>query len=162
MGSRYPKRGLIFGAVMGLCGGTAAASGACSPEHVDVRGPDGIARFSVEVADSGAERAKGLMFREEMASMAGMLFVYDSPGPAAFWMKNTLIPLDMVFADASGTVTRIHENAEPGNLVPIDGGKNVQFVLEVNAGMTRKLGLTEGSVLRHVSIGQGSAAWPCE
>ncbi|AWB48366.1 DUF192 domain-containing protein [Gemmobacter aquarius] len=162
MGSRYPKRGLIAGAVLALYGGGAAASGLCSPDHVDVRGSGGVARFSVEVADSGAERAQGLMFRKEMASMAGMLFVYDSPGPVAFWMKNTLIPLDMVFADSSGTVTRIHENAKPGNLVPIDGGKDVQFVLEVNAGMTRKLGLTEGAVLRHTAIGQGSAAWPCK
>lgn len=161
MGSRNPTRGLTLGLLVALSGGSAGAQGVCSPDHVDLRGAGGVARFSVEVADSGAERAQGLMFRKEMASMAGMLFVYESPRAVSFWMKNTLIPLDMIFADASGTVTRIHENAVPGNLVPVDGGKDVQFVLEVNAGMTRKLGVTEGSVLRHSAIDQGSAAWPC-
>lgn len=162
MGSRNPQRGLTVGLLVALCGVSAEASTACSPEHVELRGTGGVARFTVEVADSGAERAQGLMFREEMASMAGMLFVYESPRAVAFWMKNTLIPLDMVFADASGTVTRIHENAEPGNLVPVDGGSGVQFVLEVNAGMTRKLGLKAGAVLRHPSIAREVAAWPCD
>lgn len=162
MGSRYPTRGLRIAVVLAFCGGSAAASTLCSPDHVDVRGTGGVARFSVEVADSGEERAQGLMFRSEMASMAGMLFVYESPRAVAFWMKNTLIPLDMIFADASGKVTRIHENAEPGNLVPVDGGKDIQFVLEVNAGMTRKLGVKEGAVLRHSAIDQSLAAWPCD
>ena len=113
------------------------------------------------MADTPDERAQGLMFRTELAPASGMLFVYDAPRSVQFWMKNTLIPLDMVFADASGTVTRVHEGAVPGDLTPIDGGPGVQFVLEINAGTAAKLGIGPGSVLRHPTIPAESAAWPC-
>jgi hypothetical protein len=75
-------------------------------------------------------------------------------------MKNTLIPLDMIFADARGVVRRVHENAVPGDLTPIPGGDDILVVLEVNGGMARQLGIAPGTVLRHPSLGQG-AAWPC-
>lgn len=165
MGSRNParvvKRWALVAAVA-FQAQTVVASETCTPDGVFVRGERGVARFSVEVADSGQERAQGLMFREHMATMSGMLFVYDAPGPAAFWMKNTLIPLDMLFIDQTGKVTRIHEGAEPGNLTPIEGGDDVQFVLEINAGMAHKLGLAEGAVLRHPAIPAATAAWPCD
>ena len=78
----------------------------CRVDQVELRLPSGgMARFAVEVADDGAERAQGLMHRETLAMSAGMLFVYERPQRAGFWMKNTLVPLDMVFADPSGTVT---------------------------------------------------------
>jgi hypothetical protein len=89
-----------------------------------------------------------------------MLFVYESPRRAQFWMKNTLIPLDMIFADATGTVTRIHSGAIPGDLTPIDGGEGVAFVLEINGGLAERLGLGPGAELRHPAIGPG-AAWSC-
>ena len=163
MGSRDPSGWLIVGLLAACVAGTVARAteSGCDPIGLDLRGEAGVARFSVEVADDGAERARGLMFRDSMASMAGMLFVYDSPRPVSFWMKNTLIPLDMIFADASGTVLRVHENAEPGNLTPVQGGPGVQFVLEVNAGMARKLRIAPGAVMRHPAIGQNGAAWPC-
>ena len=101
------------------------------------------------------------MFRTELAPASGMLFVYDSPKRPSFWMKNTLIPLDMVFADATGTVTRVHADAVPGDLTPIDGGEGVQFVLEINAGLAGKLGIAPGTVLRHPAIPAATAAWPC-
>jgi uncharacterized membrane protein (UPF0127 family) len=75
-------------------------------------------------------------------------------------MENTLIPLDMIFADATGTVTRIHENAVPLDRTPIPGGEDVQFVLEVNGGMAGRLGLAVGDRLRHPAIGP-DAAEPC-
>ena len=77
-------------------------------------------------------------------------------------MKNTLIPLDMIFADATGTVTRVHENAVPGDLRPVDGGAGVQYVLEINGGMSAQLGIARGSVLRHPAIDPAAAAWPCD
>ncbi len=118
-------------------------------------------RFTVEVADDNAERRQGLMFRESMPASAGMLFVYDNPRHASFWMDNTLIPLDMVFADETGTVTRIHENAVPRDQTTIDGGQGVQFVLEINGGLARRLGIAEGAVLRHPAIDPAIAAFPC-
>jgi uncharacterized protein len=144
-----------------LLPGAAWADAACAPGRVDIRWQDGRENFVVEVADDAAERAQGLMFREAMPLSDGMLFVYDSPRRPSFWMKNTLIPLDMVFADATGTVTRVHANAVPGDLSPVDGGNGVMFVLEINGGLAEKLGIAPGAVLRHPSIPAAIAAWPC-
>ena len=101
------------------------------------------------------------MFRESMDPASGMLFVYEGPRRVAFWMKNTLIPLDMVFADATGRVTRVHSGAVPLDETPIDGGEDVQFVLEINGGMAARLGLVPGAEMRHPLIGQ-AAVWPCD
>jgi uncharacterized membrane protein (UPF0127 family) len=139
----------------------ALAEAACTVGRVDLRWPGGAESFAVEVADDGAERAQGLMFRESLDPAAGMLFVYESPRRAQFWMKNTLIPLDMIFADASGTVTRVHSNAIPGDLTPIDGGDGVALVLEINAGLAERLGIVPGAELRHPAVGP-AAAWPCD
>lgn len=155
---------LAFASVvsLGLVAGAALAEAACAPDRLDLRWDGGGESFAVELADDGAERAKGLMFREKMDPGAGMLFVYESPRRAQFWMKNTLIPLDMVFADVTGTVTRVHSNAVPGDLTPIDGGDGVVFVLEINGGLANRLGIAPGTVLRHPSILAATAAWPCD
>jgi len=150
---------VTVGILLALMAGPAAA--ACAPEVVEVRGAGGVARFNVEVADAADERALGLMNRPRMASGAGMLFIYDKPQRAGFWMKNTLIPLDMIFADTSGLVTRVHENARPLDKTLIDGGPGVSFTLEINGGLARRIGIGEGSVLRHPAIDQATAAWPC-
>ncbi len=144
-----------------LLPGAAWAEAACSPDRLDMRWDGGRESFAVEIADDEAEREQGLMFRTELAPASGMLFVYDTPRRVAFWMKNTLIPLDMVFADATGTVTRVHEGAVPGDLTPIDGGQGVQFVLEINAGLAGKLGIAPGTVMRHPAIPAATAAWSC-
>ncbi|MGA0541537.1 DUF192 domain-containing protein [Neotabrizicola sp. VNH66] len=136
------------------------AAGACSEARVDLRGPFGQQSFAVEVAESTEERARGLMFRETMAADTGMLFVYETPRRASFWMENTLIPLDMIFADEAGRVTRVHANAVPLDRTPIDGGDGVRFVLEINGGLAAKLGIAPGAELRHPAIGP-EAAWPC-
>ena len=141
--------------------GTAWAEAACAPARLDLRWDGGHESFAVEVADDAEERARGLMFRTELSPASGMLFVYEAPRHPQFWMKNTLIPLDMVFADSTGTVTRVHANAVPGDLTPVDGGEGVQFVLEINGGLAEKLGITPGSVMRHPAIG-ADAAWGCE
>ena len=141
--------------------GTAWAEADCAPTRLDLRWEGGRESFSIEVADDGQERAQGLMFRTELAPASGMLFVYDSPRQPSFWMKNTLIPLDMIFADATGTVTRIQADAVPGDLSPRDGGPGVQFVLEINGGLAAKLGLGPGAQFRHPAIPAETAAWPC-
>lgn len=153
-------RGLAVVVVM-LSAGTALAE--CRPDQVEVRlATGGVARFTVEVADDAGERSQGLMFRESMATGAGMLFLYERPQRAQFWMKNTLIPLDMVFADATGVVTRVHANAIPKDETTIDGGEGVQAVLEINGGLAARMGITEGAVLRHPGFDQAGAAWACD
>ncbi len=141
-------------------GGPAGAEAPCAPGRVDIRWDGGSESFAVELADDAAERAQGLMFRESLDPASGMLFVYESPRRAQFWMKNTLIPLDMIFADATGRVTRVHANAVPGDLTPIDGGEGVRFVLEINGGLASRLGIVPGAELRHPAIG-AAAAWSC-
>ncbi|MGJ8584681.1 MAG: DUF192 domain-containing protein [Marinosulfonomonas sp.] len=138
------------------------AHAACSVTDTQLRGDWGQARFSVELADDPAERSRGLMNRESLSASAGMLFVYPEPQHARFWMKNTLIPLDMIFIDATGVVTSIHENAIPHDLTAIDGGSGVTAVLEINGGMARKLGISVGSQVQHPSFLQENAIWPCE
>jgi uncharacterized protein len=97
-----------------------------------------------------------------MATSAGMLFVYDKPQRASFWMKNTLIPLDMIFADPQGRVTAVHADAVPGDTTPIDGGMGVQLILEINGGLAARMGIVPGAELRHPAIAQGAAVWPCD
>ena len=138
-----------------------AAHAACAPDTVELRGPAGVQRFSVEIADTEAERSMGLMFREKMPASAGMLFVYDQPKHAYFWMKNTVLPLDMVFADATGLVTAVHNNAVPLDETPIDGGPDVAVVLEINAGLAKRMGIVPGSVLRSAALDQAVAGWRC-
>ncbi len=152
----------VFAAGLAAAGsGAVAAAPDCADDAVTLSGPWGQARFSVEVADDATERAVGLMNREQMGRMSGMLFVYDRPQNVAFWMKNTLIPLDMLFLDETGTVRRIHENARPLDTTAIPGGEAIQYVLEINGGMARLLGITPGSVLSHPAIDPKLAAAPC-
>ena len=90
-----------------------------------------------------------------------MFFVYDRPRIVAFWMKNTRIPLDMIFAGADGRVRKIQENARPFDETAIPGGDDIQFVLEINGGLAGRLGITPGAELRHPAIDSDRAAWPC-
>lgn len=139
-----------------------AALAACAPDRVDIRGAFGTATFTVELADEPAERAQGLMFREKMSTSAGMLFIYDRPQRATFWMRNTLIGLDMIFVDPQGVVTNIHENAIPLDETTIDGGDGVLAVLEINAGLVSRFGIRVGDELRHPAFDQAQAIWPCD
>lgn len=133
----------------------------CSDTHVDLKGEFGQARFAVEVADDPSERAKGLMFREHMDRMEGMLFVYDRPTSPVFWMKNTPLPLDILFFSPEGKLTAVQERAVPFDETGLPGGDNVQYVLEIHGGLAERLGISEGAILRHPALGP-SAAWPCK
>jgi uncharacterized membrane protein (UPF0127 family) len=137
------------------------ASAACRQDAVLLRGDWGSARFSVEIADDPAEQAQGLMHRAQMPSSAGMLFVYAKPQRTSFWMRNTLIPLDMLFLDERGVVAHIHHNAIPLDETPIPGGDNVLAVLEINGGLARRMGITEGSEMRHPAFAKFTPNWPC-
>lgn len=138
-----------------------AAQAGCQPERVDLRGDWGQASFSIEIADTPDKRAQGLMFREAMPRGAGMLFVYEYPQRASFWMKNTLIPLDIIFVDVSGAVTRVHSNAIPGDLSPIPGGDQIFAVLEINAGLAARYGISVGTEMRQSVFSNGPPKWPC-
>ena len=133
----------------------------CSETSAKLKWSGGNASFTVEVADDFNERAEGLMFRESMAKSAGMLFIYQRASRVSFWMKNTLIPLDILFFDESGTLVTAHENAIPLDETPIPGGGQIQYVLEVNAGLVDAFGIKEGAVLQHPGLVQENAAWPC-
>ena len=141
--------------------GVGAANAGCDESMAELRGAWGTAKFNIEVADTPETRAEGLMFRESLPAGGGMLFVYEKPERATFWMKNTLIPLDMIFFDFKGRVTSIHRDAIPHDTSLIDGGREVAAVLEVNAGLAMRLGIDLGSEIRHPSFDPQSAVWPC-
>jgi uncharacterized membrane protein (UPF0127 family) len=100
--------------------------------------------FNVELARTPQEREVGLMFRKQMAADAGMLFVFEHPAPQTFWMKNTLIPLDMIFISAEREIVGIVANAEPLTLTARGVNEPSQFVLEINGGLAARLGIRAG------------------
>ncbi len=110
-------------------------------------------RFDVELALTPAQQAQGLMFREKMALDAGMLFLYNQPQATAFWMKNTLIPLDMLFIGADGRVVNIHERATPHSEEAIPSAMPVKGILEINGGMSTRLGIRPGDRVLHAAFG---------
>lgn len=118
-------------------------------------------RFVTEVVDSPESRALGLMNREAMGKFAGMLFVYPQEQPMWFWMRNTLIPLDMIFIDAQGMVQHVHENAIPLDETTIFGGNAIQYVFEINGGLAKQLEIGVGSQVRHPSISGPEVIWRC-
>jgi uncharacterized membrane protein (UPF0127 family) len=105
--------------------------------------------FEVELAVTREEQAQGLMFRRELAPDKGMLFDFGSERPAAFWMMNTYVSLDMLFVRADGTIARIAERTEPLSTATVPSGVPVRFVLEVVAGTADRLGLTVGDRIEH-------------
>ena len=150
---------VLYGAAFCVLVGQAAWAG-CAPDVVTVQGDWGKARFRVEIADDPAERNQGLMFVEELGMLEGMLFLYESPRPVSFWMKNTILSLDMLFVGPRGKILRVHENAVPGDETGIPGGDGILAVLEVNGGLAARLGITVGDRLQHPAFGT-DAILPC-
>jgi uncharacterized membrane protein (UPF0127 family) len=103
-----------------------------------------VHRFVVEVARTPEEQARGLMERQSLAPDRGMLFPYQTPQAVAFWMKNTLIPLDMVFIAPGGRILRIEANTVPLSLEPVGSGEAVEAVLELAGGRSAELGIAAG------------------
>lgn len=124
--------------------------------HIDVEAADGKAYgLEVELALDGPSRTKGLMFRKSLADTEGMLFVFPEPEPHAFWMKNTLIPLDMLFADGSGRVLGVVPMAEPLTTSPRAVEGESKYVLEVPGGWCAARGVGAGARLQ---LGQAANA----
>jgi uncharacterized protein len=105
--------------------------------------------FQIEVMRSNEERAKGLMFRQFMPQDRGMLFDFNDEQLITMWMRNTYIPLDMLFIKADGRIHRIHERAQPLDETTISSGGNVRYVLEINGGVASKLGLKAGDMMKY-------------
>ncbi|MEP6566029.1 MAG: DUF192 domain-containing protein [Mesorhizobium sp.] len=111
--------------------------------------------FSIEVADTDAEREAGLMFRQDMADDHGMLFVFENVRPVTFWMKNTPMPLDLIFIGQDGKIRAI-KKGEPQSEAIVSSGLPVRFVLELKAGTAARNGIEYGDLLRHPAIGTAS------
>jgi uncharacterized membrane protein (UPF0127 family) len=123
-------------------------------EPLAIAGADGKTHnFTVEIAATQDEQVRGLMNRKSMADDAGMLFVFDTLDYRAFWMKDTLIPLDMLFIDDKGKIIKIQENAKPGDLTSIPSGGPVLAVLELAGGVSAKLGLKAGDTVKYKTFG---------
>ena len=103
-----------------------------------------VIAFTVEVARTDAEQARGLMFRDRLGPDQGMIFPFSPPRPASFWMKNTLIPLDMIFIRADGRIARVAANTIPHSLQPVGVSEPVAAVLEIAGGRAAELGIQAG------------------
>ena len=111
-------------------------------------------RFSVEIARTPREHAQGLMFRRRMAADAGMLFVYEPPRPVSMWMRNTYLPLDMLFVAPDGRISHIVERTVPLSEENIPSRGTVRAVLELNAGTAARLGIKPGATVTSPALGR--------
>lgn len=109
--------------------------------------------FVAELALDNAQREQGLMFRKSMPPENGMLFDFGEARDVAMWMRNTLIPLDMLFIARDGRITHIHENAVPHSEAIISSRGPVKFVLELNGGAAKRFGIKPGDMVRSAQIG---------
>ena len=149
---------LLAGCTVPANGGSEAA--VCAPGADKGTSPAGLKQvtlcitskakthaFTVEVAGGLMSQAKGLMFRTELADTAGMIFPFAWPREASFWMKNTVIPLDIIFVRKNGTIESIAENTVPYSTDPVKSGESVAAVLELRGGLTAELGIVAGDTV---------------
>jgi len=133
---------------------TLVLSACAQGPRIEIVGPDGVVRtaVSVQIADTFASREYGLMFRKHLDEDAGMIFVFKAPQHQEFWMKNTVIPLDMIFADGNGKIIGVVSRAEPFSeaIDAVDGDS--QYVLEVNGSFCERHGVKAGDTLRFVGF----------
>ncbi len=110
---------------------------------------DNDVMFTVELAETSAEKTKGLMYRAELPENQGMLFVFEKDAPRTFWMKNTLIPLDMIFINSEWKVVEVKANVQPCREDPCPSypSEPAMYVLEINGGMAEKSGIKVGSIV---------------
>ena len=145
--NRLTQHAQILFATTTLAASLAACAAGPATPSVELGGQ----RYSIEIADNDATREHGLMDRTEMAADHGMLFVFQDDTPRAFWMKNTKIPLDMLFFDADRHLVSVQHDVPPCVADPCpaySSGAPARYVLELNAGQAKKLGLTSGDEMQ--------------
>jgi uncharacterized membrane protein (UPF0127 family) len=148
--STFSHRAATFAALFVFAACVLAFAGAASlraemrKDTLKLVTASGTHTFQIEVAETASEKARGLMFRRSLAEDAGMLFPYEPPQEATMWMRNTYIPLDMVFIRQDGIVHRVETNTEPFSEAVIASNGNVSAVLELKAGIARRIGLKAG------------------
>ncbi|WP_434052085.1 MAG: DUF192 domain-containing protein [Roseibium sp.] len=124
-------------------------------EPLTVQGTGQTHSFTVEVAVTAPERSRGLMFREEMAADHGMLFIFEQEGDRYFWMKNTPLPLDIIYIDAAGKIVSIAADTTPFSEQTIPSAAPAKYVLELNAGTSAELGIGVGDTVSSESMTGG-------
>ena len=132
-----------------LLAGNGAALERFATSKLSIVTAKGAQHFTVEMAETRDQHAQGLMYRRSMAADAGMLFVYKTPQAASFWMRNTFIPLDMLFVGADGKIVNIQERTVPQSLNPVRSKGPVLAILELNGGTTSRLSIRPGDKIRH-------------
>jgi uncharacterized membrane protein (UPF0127 family) len=143
------RRAVLTGLGGALVATTVQARSTPPAETVEIITGRGRVRFQVEIAATPAQQRKGLMFRKSLAPDRGMLFTYSKPQPAAFWMKNTLIPLDILYIAPSGKILSIVRNARPYDETPLPSGGLILGVLEIAGGRAAQLGILPGDRVLH-------------
>ena len=139
----------LLGFLFGLTASHALSEENFSQSQILIVSKSGTHKFTVDIAATAAQRQLGLMFREEMAADRGMLFDFGEEKLISMWMKNTLISLDMLFVDKTGTILQIEHATIPMSLDPISGNAPALSVIELNAGVTKELGIFEGDQVLH-------------
>jgi uncharacterized membrane protein (UPF0127 family) len=143
---------MLLGSLFDACGHAHPPAQRPEPQVV-LRAPSGSElRVRVELARSEPERQRGLMYRDALDSGRGMLFLFDRPDRLKFWMKNTRIPLDMIFIDEHRRIVYVEENAEPLTLRPRGPDVDTLYVLEVPGGWTRANGVGPGFEVRFENV----------
>ncbi len=134
---------LLATAACQSAGGTGITEAQRPLAPLAIKTASGALDFKVEVARTGDEQERGLMFRTSLPEFGGMIFPMVPPREASFWMKNTVIPLDMIFIRRDGTIARIAANTIPYDLTPVSSGEPVVAVLEIAGGRAEALGIAE-------------------
>ena len=122
-------------------------------QNISIDTAKGPHAFKVEVAGDHASQEKGLMFRKKMAPDAGMIFDFHTTVMTSFWMKNTILPLDIIFIRTDGTISSVAANAVPMSETPIPSSEPIRAVLELNAGRSAALGIVPGSTVHSPIFG---------
>ncbi|MCC3860230.1 DUF192 domain-containing protein [Pseudemcibacter aquimaris] len=148
----------IFIALIGLffVANIANAQQKFPTDTLSIISKDNTYDFDIELALDDSHRQYGMMFRTELPEMNGMLFIYDNKKRISMWMKNTFIPLDIIFVDEAGKIMRIEKMAQPRSLSLIRSGGLAKAVLEVNGGLADKLGIDVGDELIYSTFGNAT------